>query len=118
MKIIENTLRLITSVWEDPGNYPNNAAQFPLPSYLQLEDIAGHLLLQIEKSDREEEDFYTLGPEIMMMSMMEDQRIEIQGVLITSWQFCPRTHPNPNDVADLDIWKIIPYKWDSDNFEL
>jgi hypothetical protein len=49
---------------------------------------------------------------------MEDHTIRVDGVVITSWQFCPQEHPNSNDAADLDIWKIIPYKWDADRFEL
>ena len=118
MKIIENTLEVITSVWEDPGDYPNALARGPLPSHLCVEDISGHLLIQIEKSDKENEDFEDWKPEEIMEYMMEDINIREQGVLITSWQFCPKTHPDSNDAADLDIWKIIPYKWDSDGFEL
>ena len=49
---------------------------------------------------------------------MQDVKIRLQGVLIEIWQFCPETHHNPNDAANLDMWTLVPYKWNSDNFEL
>lgn len=118
MKIIKNTLELVTETWSDPGDYPNGLASGPLPSHLCVEDVSGHLLIQIEKSDREDEDYEALGPDLMLRCMMEDVSIRVQGVLILSWQLCPKTHPNPNDAADLDLWTIIPYEWNSDDFEL
>ena len=53
-----------------------------------------------------------------MQSLMEDHTIKVDGVVITSWLFCPKEHPNSNDAAGLDMWKIVPYKWDADRFEL
>ena len=117
MKIIKNTLEVITSVWEDPGDYPNVLARGPLPSHLCVEDISGYLLIQVDKADKEDDD-YGYSTESLMQYLMEPMDIKVDGVLITSWQFCPRTHPNPNDAADLDMWKIIPCKWDADKFEL
>jgi len=119
MKIIENTLELITETWSDPGDYPNALARGPLPSHLCVEDIKGHLIIQIEKSDKDDnEDWDDWWQELNMYDLMSNIKIEIQGVLITSWQFCPETHPDPNDAANLDMWTIVPYEWNSDNFEL
>lgn len=119
MKIIKNTLEVITSVWEDPGSYPNAVARGPLPSHsICVEDVEGYLLLQIEEEDRSNDDYGGLGPCLVMQLMMEEHSISVDGVIITSWQFCPKEHPNPNDAAGLDLWKIIPYKWNPDNFDL
>ena len=118
MKIIKNTLEVITSVWEDPGDYPNALARGPLPSHLCVDDISGYLLIQVEKSDKENDDFEGCKPDEIMQSLMEDHTIKVDGVVVTSWQFCPKEHPNSNDAAGLDLWKIIPYKWDADRFEL
>jgi len=117
MKIIKNTLEVITSVWEDPGDYPNALARGPLPSHLCVEDISGYLLIQVDKADKEDDD-YGYSTESLMQYLMEPIDIKVDGVLITSWQFCPKEHPDSNLAADLDMWKIIPYKWNSDNFEL
>lgn len=117
MKIIKNTLEVETSIWSDPGDYPNSLASGPLDDHLCVDCVSGCLVLQIEKEDRESEE-WEYGPKVMVDFLLDDLNIEVEGVLITSWQFCPRAHPNPNDAAELDIWKIIPYKWDSDGFDL
>jgi hypothetical protein len=118
MKILQNNLELVVCVWEDPGSYPNNAAGYPLPSYMQLEDIKGHLLIQIEKEDKDCEEWDQWGPELNLHYLMQDINIRVQGVLITSWQFCPTVHHDIKEAHELDMWKIVPYKWDSDNMEL
>ena len=89
-----------------------------MASCLCVDDVDGYLLLQVEEEDRSSEDYIDFGPEITMMSMMDSHKIVVEGVVILSWQFCPKTHPDPNDAADLDLWKIIPYKWDAGNFVL
>jgi hypothetical protein len=118
MKIIKNTLELITETWSDPGDYPNALAKGPLPSTICVEDIKGHIIIQIEKSDKDNEEWEQWGAELNMHYLMQDVRINLHGVLIEVWQFCPETHHNPNDAADLDMWTLVPYKWNSDNFEL
>lgn len=118
MKIIKNNLEIVVSTWQDDGDYPNGLASGPLTSSYCVEDIKGHLLIQIEKKDQENEDYEGCKPDEIMQSLLEDVNIRVQGVLILSWQFCPETHPNSNDAANLDLWKIVPYKWNSDGFEL
>jgi hypothetical protein len=49
MKVLENTLELVIERWTDPGDYPSNAGQGPLPSHDFVADITGHVLVQLEK---------------------------------------------------------------------
>src|SRR5271157_5760932 len=51
MKILENNLRPVLARWDDPGDYPNNAASSPLPSYWFLIQIDGYVLAKIEETD-------------------------------------------------------------------
>lgn len=117
MKILENTLSVELDIWEDPGDYPSNAGQFPLPSSYQLEDITGHLIIQIEPSDREMDDWHEQGTALNLCMMMDDHKITVQGVRITSWQLHPEMDLK-EDYTVLDIWKIIPYEWDDSDFSL
>ena len=117
MKILQNTLELITSTWGDPGHYPNGLRNGPLPVEICIEDIRGHVLIQIESEDKDNEEWDDWGPELNLHYLMQDISIKVQGVLITSWQFCPTAHHDPKEAHDLDMWKIVPYRWDSDGFE-
>lgn len=47
MKTISNTLKVIMGRWDDPGDYPNNVAAGPLPSYDYIEDVEGELILEL-----------------------------------------------------------------------
>lgn len=118
MKILKNTLSIRLEIWDDPGDYPCNAAQYPLPSYYQLEDIEGSLIIQIEPEDKEFEDWEALGPAINVYTLMEDHRIIVQGVKILTWQLCPEKHPDPNLASNLDVWTIVPYEWDDSELEI
>jgi len=118
MKILKNTLSLKLEIWDDPGDYPSNAAQYPLPSYCQLEDIEGYVIIQIEPVDREADDWNELGAPINLYTMMEDHTVVVNGVRITTWQLCPKVHPDANLVNNLDVWTIIPYEWDDSDFEI
>ena len=117
MKILKNNLSLVTEIWHDPGDYPSGIASGPLVSTICLEDISGHLIIQIEETDKEYEEWIDWGPELNLHYLMQDVDIEIQGVKITHWQFDPKKHHDINDAAALDLWTVIPYKWDADNFD-
>ena len=114
MRILENTVSVKLEIWDDPGDYPNGLASGPLTSCYQLEDIEGHLIIQVEQSDREMDDWYEQGKDINLYAMMESHRISIDGIKITEWQ----THPemDEQDFLSIDVWKIIPYKWDDSRF--
>lgn len=117
MKILQNTLELVTSTWGDPGCYPNGLRNGPLPVEICIEDVRGHVLIEIEKKDKELEEWEQWGVDMNLHYLMQDINIRVQGVLITSWQFCPSVHHNINDAAEMDLWKIIPYRWNTDDFE-
>ena len=117
MKILKNNLSLVTEIWHDPGNYPSGIASGPLVSTICLEDISGHLIIQIEESDKDCEEWHEWGPELNLHYLMQDVNIEIQGVKITHWQFDPKKHHDINDAAALDLWTVIPYKWNADDFD-
>jgi len=51
MKTLTNTLTPLVEEWSDPGSYPNNLAQGPLPSYTFLAGLDGEV--QIELTDEE-----------------------------------------------------------------
>ena len=118
MKILKNTLSVDLDIWEDPGDYPSNAGRYPLQSSYCLQDITGNLIIQIEPEDREEEDFDALGPAINLYTLMEGQKIIVQGVKILTWQLCPEVHPDPNSANILDLWTIVPYEWDDSGLEI
>jgi len=118
MKILKNTLSVDLDIWEDPGDYPNNAGRSPLPSSYCLQDITGNLIIRIEPEDRESEDWDALGAAINLYTLMEGHRIIIQGVKILTWQLCPEVHPDANLATNLDCWTIVPYEWDDSNLEI
>jgi hypothetical protein len=47
MKVLSNTLEELNERWDDPGVYPSNAGQFPLPSRNYLVGIEGELVLEL-----------------------------------------------------------------------
>lgn len=118
MKILKNTLAVEVDIWEDPGDYPNNAGQSPLTSSYCLQDITGNLIIQIEPEDRESEDWDALGAAINLYSLMEGHKIIVQGVKILTWQFCPIVHHDPSLADMLPLWVIVPYEWDASELEI
>lgn len=54
MEILEDTLELETDIWEDPGDYPNNVAGYPLPSHEYISDIVGELWVKLTKEEMKE----------------------------------------------------------------
>tara|TARA_R110002051_G_C8712809_1_gene495782 strand:+ start:446 stop:805 length:360 start_codon:yes stop_codon:yes gene_type:complete len=51
MKIEAVNFSPLVEIWEDPGDYPSNAGQFPLSSYPYLEAIEGDLKVKLESTD-------------------------------------------------------------------
>jgi hypothetical protein len=51
MKIQSITFSPLVEKWDDPGDYPSNAGQFPLPSYYYLEAVEGDVKVKIESTD-------------------------------------------------------------------
>jgi hypothetical protein len=50
MKIITNDLYCRTEIWDDPGDYPNNCAGYPLPSYGYCE-YGGEFIFEAENDE-------------------------------------------------------------------
>lgn len=55
MKELSNTLKPYIERWDDPGDYPNNVASGPLPSYDFVSEVEGEVTIEIEDVD-----FFTL----------------------------------------------------------
>jgi len=51
MKIIYDSLTPIVETWDDPGDYPNNVAASPLPSYQYMTGIDGSLVLELNQNE-------------------------------------------------------------------
>jgi hypothetical protein len=51
MKILSDTLKPVIERWDDPGDYPSNAGQGPLPSYDFVAGIEGEIVLELESGD-------------------------------------------------------------------
>lgn len=49
--VIYNTLTAEIDLWEDPGDYPSNAGQFPLPDREFVSEISGEVKLQVDQED-------------------------------------------------------------------
>ena len=47
MKLISNSLEPLYETWEDPGDYPSNAGQFPLPSYTYFAGLDGEVIVDL-----------------------------------------------------------------------
>lgn len=53
-KVIEDTLSVTVDTWDDPGDYPNNVAQYALPSHNYVEGVEGHLKIELEQEELKE----------------------------------------------------------------
>ena len=85
MKLVANSLRVITELSEDPGDYPSAAGQFALPDRLVVVEIAGCLEFEITIDDN------LLEIEDDMLSLIEAASESIpacaipQGIRVREW---------------------------------
>ena len=80
MKVISDTLEPQVEHWDDPGDYPNNCAQGPLPSQDYFTGVGGEVVLEL--TDAELAD-YAECPE----DFLDDLDIELPaGILSIDWK--------------------------------
>ena len=64
MKTIKNTLEIDIDEWSDPGDYPNNVAQSPLPSRKFIDSVSGEVWVMLTDDEvKEAVDLFNIGKE-------------------------------------------------------
>ena len=53
-QVITNTLETLVERWDDPGDYPNNVASGPLPSYDYIGGMEGELVVELNEEEMNE----------------------------------------------------------------
>jgi hypothetical protein len=53
-ELISNSMELLIETWDDPGDYPSNAGQGPLPSYDYIDGIDGEASFHLTNTELED----------------------------------------------------------------
>jgi len=79
MKIIKNTLEPVIDRWDDPGDYPNGLAGGPLPSKDYVVEIAGQLIVQLNKEEMRK------AIKLYLEENIEDIDYGLGGISVIEW---------------------------------
>ena len=114
MKVVKDTLEPLVERWDDPGDYPNNVASGPLPSYDYLAGVEGELILELTAEELVD---YQECPEDFLDNMdvelpsgirwVKWQQDKLEGTVLTlSVKECE------GDIPDNDGPEYDPVEWE------
>lgn len=99
MKVIKNDTAVLMGTWVDPGDYPNDVAAGPLPSYNYLEGVEGELVVELTDDEQFEvvlckmlertTDSHVVTTEDQIFSEWFDETVDpplLDGILSCVWQ--------------------------------
>lgn len=98
MKILKNKFSVEWDEWSDPGDYPNNAASGPLPSYGYVEAINGQFVISLELGDIEEDDENNEQLEEIAKNHADIPK----GISVNEWDITKKGDKVIFEVADFD----------------
>ena len=94
MKLIKDTLKANFDRWEDPGDYPSNAGQFPQPpGPWYAKDVEGEYVVELDGGHELISLLHTLlgtdgqGFEDVQEYIREEVEAVADDVLVTEWEW-------------------------------
>ena len=116
MKVIKNDFEVIIDTWDDPGDYPSNAGQFPLPSYDYVECVEGECVIELDATELKELEEIGLDHADHIRDFAIDEAPS--GISVCKWGMVREGNKVILDIAEFDAHDYQPPEAPEPDYDL
>lgn len=116
MKIIKSDFEVIIETWDDPGDYPSNAGQFPLPSYDYVGYVEGECVIELDANELKELEEIGLDHADHIRDAAIDE--VPSGISVCKWDMTQKGNKVILEIAEFDAHDYQPPEAPEPDYDL